>query len=93
MKKTFDLDILLPTTRGTNRTLAKALGVSDQQVCRWRAGTRKIPSDCAARIACMTGTVAQVQPDGSWLFEKTGSTPITIEFLKSGTKTGKGGQK
>lgn len=46
---------LLEVVPGSSREQAEALGVSRRQVCRWRAGTSRLPVPTADRLAVATG--------------------------------------
>ncbi len=61
---------VIDETVGENamRVLAKRLGVSITQVCRWKLGRRGIGIDMAVRLGNATGHVAIPQRDGTFRF-------------------------
>jgi len=64
--------------RGSNRDLARAVGVSDVIVSQWKTGTRQVPAERCPVIERTTGGAVRcedLRPDVDWAYLRATNCP------------------
>lgn len=64
--------------RGSNRDLARAVGVSDVIVSQWKTGTRQVPAERCPAIERTTGGAVRcedLRPDVDWAYLRATNCP------------------
>lgn len=64
--------------RGSNRDLARAVGLSDVIVSQWKTGARQVPAERCPAIEKATGGIVRcedLRPDVDWAYLRATNCP------------------